>query len=287
MMNEQKIAILVDSCTDVPKDFISKYNMYVVPLKVIYKDKEYTDGVDITASDIYARLPIEIPTTSLPGTDEITHTLDQIKADGYEKVLAVTISSGLSGTFNFISLIAKEYEGLDTFVVDTKNIGIGSGFAAIQAAQCIEQGMSWEELTETISEKVVNTKVFFCVSTLEYLTKGGRIGLVASIAGNLLNLKPIISCNEEGVYYTVAKVRGRHQSLQKTIDLAAEFTNTNKRYNIALVHGNAQEEADNLKELLLAKLPHANIFVEGQISPALGVHTGPGLIGIGIQLITD
>lgn len=286
-MNAQKIALLVDSCTDVPADFISRYNMYVVPLKVIYKDKEYTDGVDITAEDIYARLPIEIPTTSLPGAHEITATLNQIKADGYEKVLAITISSGLSGTFNLIRLIAKEYEGLDIFVVDTKNIGIGSGFAAIEAVKHLDSGMGWEELTQTISNHIVNTKVFFCVSTLEYLTKGGRIGLVSSIAGNLLNLKPIISCNEEGVYYTVAKVRGRHQSLQKTIDLASEFAKTGKHYNIALVHGNAQEEADSLKELLLSKLPNCNICIEGQISPALGVHTGPGLIGIGIQLITD
>lgn len=286
-MNKQKIALLVDSCTDVPKDFISKYNMYVVPLKVIYKDKEYTDGVDITAEDIYAKLSTEIPTTSLPGANEITDTLDQIKADGYEKVLAITISSGLSGTFNLISLIAREYEGLDIFVVDTKNIGIGSGFTAIQAAKYLEQDMIWEELTHAISKNVVNSKVFFCVSTLEYLAKGGRIGLVSSIAGNLLNLKPIISCNENGVYYTVAKVRGRNQSLQKAIDLAAEFASTNKRYNIALVHGNAQAEADNLKKLLMTKLPHCNICVEGQISPALGVHTGPGLIGIGVQLITD
>lgn len=283
-MNLEKIALLVDSCTDVPNHLVEKYGMYVVPLKIIYKDREYTDGVDITPQEVYERLSTEIPKTSLPAGGEIVDILKRIENDGYKKLLIVSISSGLSGTFNLLSLIGKEYEGLDVFVVDTKNIGIGSGFTAIQAAEYIKQGMGWDELTQKVSDNVVHSKVFFCVSTLEYLAKGGRIGLVASLAGNLLNLKPIISCNENGIYHTVAKVRGREQSLQKAIDLAVEFAKTGKRYNVALVHGNAQEDADKLKEKLLSLLPNCNLYTDGQISPALGVHTGPGLIGIGIQL---
>lgn len=284
-MNEQKIAILVDSCTDVPMHLIKQYDMYLVPLKIIYNNQEFTDGVDITAEEIYAQMATETPKTSLPGGDEISKIFDQIKADGYEKVLAVTISSGLSGTFNIIELIGRNYQGLEIFVLDTKNIAIGSGFNAIQAAEYLQQGMNWSDLIATVSGNINDSKVFFCVKTLEYLQKGGRIGLVASLLGNALNLKPIISCNADGIYDTIAKVRGRHQSIKKTMELAVEFAKNSQKYNIALVHGNAKEEADQLKEMLLSQLPGCQIYVEGQISPALGVHTGPGLVGIGVQLL--
>ena len=286
-MNSQKIALLVDSGIDIPKQTREQYNMYSVPLKIIYKDREYSDGVDITAEEVYSRLSEEIPKTSLPSTEEIIEKLDKIKADGYEKVLIVTLSSGLSGTFNLISILAKEYEGLEIAVIDTRNISIGGGFNAIQAAKYIEQGMEFEELKERVQKEIVNSKVFFCINTLEYLQKGGRIGLVMSTLGTVLNLKPIISCNEEGVYYNVAKVRGRKKSLEKMKELALEFAEKGKHYNVALLHGYAKEEAENMKEDLKKALPGMKDFIEGQISPALGVHTGPGLVGIGIQLLDE
>lgn len=284
-MNKEKIALLVDTGSDVPADIVKRYNIYTVPLKIIYKDCEYSDGVDITADEVNSRLSEEIPKTSLPGSGEVLEKLDQIKADGYEKVLVVTLSSGLSGTFNLLSLIAKEYEGLEIAVIDTLNISIGAGFNAIQAARYIEEGMSFETLKETVARDIDKSKVFFCIDTLEYLQKGGRIGLVASVIGTALSLKPIISCNPEGVYYNVAKVRGRKKSLEKVLSLAAEFAATGKTYNVALLHSGAQEEAESLKGALMKALPGVKHFIEGQISPALGVHTGPGLVGIGIQVI--
>lgn len=284
-MNKQKFAILVDSCVDVPKYLIEKYNMYVAPLKIIYKDREYSDGVDITAEQVYEGLTREIPTTSLPPGEKIQALFDEIKADGYEKVLAVSISSGISGTYNAIRVIGDQQEGLEVYAVDTKNIGIGSGFNAIQAAEYIQEGMDWNTLTKTISANIFNSKVFFVVSTLEYLQKGGRIGLVASMLANTLNLKPIISCNEEGVYYTEAKIVGRKRSVKKTVELAIKFLGDHSNYNLGIVHGDAEAEAEEIKKYLLTQLPNAKVFVEGQISPVLGVHTGPGTIGIVVQKI--
>jgi DegV family protein with EDD domain len=284
-MNKEKIAILVDSCVDVPPKLVEKYNMYVIPLKVIYKDRVYSDGVDITAQEVYERLDIEIPTTSLPSGGEINAMFDRIKADGYEKVLAIHISSGLSGTYNSIRLLASQYVGLEIYVLDTKNIGIGSGFNAIQAAEYINEGMDWDTLIKTVSKNVPKCKVFFYVDTLEYLKKGGRIGLVASVLGTALNLKPIISCNEDGIYYTVAKYLGRKRTLNKMMDLALEYAKSCNKYNVAIVHGNAIEQANKIKEALMPLLPKCNIFTDGQISPALGVHTGSGTLGIAIQHI--
>ena len=134
-----------------------------------------------------------------------------------------------------------------------------------------------------VEEAAANTKIFFCVSTLEYLVKGGRIGRVSGMVGTILDLKPVISCDEDGIYYTVAKARGRRKSLKLALEKSVEFAAGAKEYNIGVVHGAAQEEADELVAALKAQLPEYRYAVEGQITPALVVHTGPGLIGIGVQ----
>lgn len=282
---KNKVAILVDSGTDVPQELIEKYQMYVISLKIIYKDRVYTDKVDITPEEIYQRLPQEIPGTSLPDGETITKIFEQIKQDGYEKILAVTISSGLSGTYNIVRLIAQQQEELEAYVLDTKNIGIGAGFSAIQAAKWLEEGMEWSLLIERLNELVKQTKVFFNVATLEYLQKGGRIGLVASILGTALKLNPIISCNDEGIYYTVGKARGRKKSLDRTVSYVKERVGTAKVFNLAVAHGDAKEEATEMMARLKEEFPQAQQIYFGQISPALVVHTGPGLLGVGVQVL--
>lgn len=288
-MNKQKIAVLADSGSDVPKEIIEKYNVKVIPLKIIFKEGEYIDKVTITADEVYTKMKNEIPTTSLPGADDIKKILNEIKAEGYEKVLAVTISSALSGTYNMVRLVAEDYEGLDIFAVDTKNIGIGSGFTAIEAARLADEDVEWETIKEKLLRMVERSKVFFHVPTLEYLQKGGRIGLVTSVVGSLLNLKPIISCNDEGIYYTVAKVRGTKKSIEKMVQLAQEFAEPSKKYNLALVYGGegVVKEAEKIKQELMSRLANFKEIFFDQVSPALGVHTGPGLIGVGVQLLED
>jgi DegV family protein with EDD domain len=284
-MTAEKIAILVDSGSDVPKEYREKYHMYVAPLTIIYKDAEYRDGIDIQPEDVFARFSTEIPSTSLPCLAAIAELFKQIKADGYDKVIVVTISSGLSGTFEAIRSFGPAPEGLEACYVDTKNIGIGSGFSAILAGELIEQGMPFADMCREVEKAVRHTKLFFCVSTLEYLAKGGRIGLVSAVLGTLLDLKPVISCNENGVYYTVAKARGRKKSLCLALEKAVEAAADATEYNITVMHGAAKEEADALLAALKKRLPNYRIAIEGQITPALVVHTGPGLIGVGVQVL--
>ncbi len=285
-MADEKIAILVDSCCDVPKDYRDKYKMYVVPLTIIYKDAEYRDGIDIQPEDVFARFSTEIPSTSLPSPSTVRDVFKRIKADGYEKVVVVTISSGLSGTYELIRGFGPAPEGLETHYIDTKNIGIGSGFSAIRAGELIEKGLPFDDVCRQVEEAALHTTLLFCVSTLEYLMKGGRIGLVSGMLGTMLDLKPVISCNKDGIYYTVAKARGRKKSLALALEKAVEFEAGAKEYNITVMHGAAKEEADELLAALKARLPDYRIAIEGQITPALVVHTGPGLIGIGIQRLS-
>lgn len=282
-MLDEKIAVLVDSCTDVPQEYRDRYNMYVIPLMIIYKDAQYRDGIDIQPEEVFARFAEEIPSTSLPGPATVADTFARIKADGYTKVIAVLISSGLSGTFEMVSGFGATPEGLEVHYVDTKNIGVGSGFSAIRAGALIEQGLSFSDVCREVENASRNTRIFFCVSTLEYLIKGGRIGLVSGMLGSMLDLKPVISCNEDGIYYTVAKARGRKKSLKLALDKAVEFAQGSKEYNIGVMHGAAKAEADELLAVMKERLPEFGIAIEGQITPALVVHTGPGLIGVGIQ----
>ena len=285
-MNKQKIAILTDSCCDVPKQYVEKYDIYVLPLKVIYKNREFLDGVNITPQEVYESMEKEIPSTSLPDGKAIIDMFEKIKADGFKHVLCITLSSGLSGTNNMIHLIAQEIEGLDIKIMDTKNIAIASGFHVIAAAKNIAMGMSFEQVITLANQNIKQSKVFFVVKTLDYLQKGGRIGLVASLVGNALNLKPIISCNEDGIYYNVAKVRGRKHSITKAKELALKSIGEHKKIYLSICHGDALEEALQLKQEILKEIDCEIVeFMEGQISPCLGVHTGPGLIGIGVYIV--
>src|SRR5699024_10365120 len=192
-MNKEKIAILTDSGSDVPQEIIDEYNIKVIPLKIIFTDGEYIDKETITPDEVYVKMKNEIPKTSLPDGEVIKGMLDEIKDEGYEKVLAITISGGLSGTNNMVRVVADQYKDLDVFVIDTKNIGIGSGLNVIEAAKEISKGTEWSLLKEKLQAGIEKAKVFFHVPTLEYLQKGGRIGLVTSVVGSLMNLKPIIT----------------------------------------------------------------------------------------------
>ena len=150
-MNPQKIAIMTDSCTDVPQELVEQYQMYVVPMRVIYHDREYTDKVDITPQQVYDRLEEVVPHTSLPSIDTVCDALSRIEQAGYEHVIAVSISGALSGTGNAMRLAAEQFPNLDCRVIDTLNIGIGAGFQAIYAGRLIEQGLDMEEICRKIA----------------------------------------------------------------------------------------------------------------------------------------
>ena len=219
-MNREKAVILADSGCDVPQNLRERYDIRVLPLKIIYPEDEYLDQVTITAQQVYDRFP-ETPKTSLPDGETVLSALEKARADGYEKALIVCISSGLSGTYSMIRNLCEEYDGMETFVLDTRNISIGSGMLALLAARWLEQGISWPALLDELPKQVPNSKVFFCVDTLEYLRRGGRLGLVAAVMGTALKLKPIISCNEDGVYYIAGKTLGRKQSIDRLLKMAA------------------------------------------------------------------
>jgi len=175
-MIPQKIALLTDSCADLSPRLAEENHIYRVPLRILCADGEYSDGVDIFGGDIYARLRAgELPQTSLPSGEDIEKTLRQIVVDGYDGVVAVMLSSGLSGTYNLVRLIGEECRGmLPVRVYDSLSGSLGMGMTLLQLAEDIRRGMEWEELTERrVPQLLAGSHPFFSVDTLEYLVKGG------------------------------------------------------------------------------------------------------------------
>lgn len=280
-MGERKTAILVDSGCDVPQSFVKRCGIKVVRLRVTYTENSYRDGLDLDPREIYRRFSEEIPKTSTPIMQDFYDVVEEIKAEGYENVIGIFISSQLSSTCQTAKMVLEEQEDLRSFVLDTKNISVGAGLLAMWAAVQLENGMSFEQVTEQLPKKMRQSKVFFYMDTLEYLRKGGRIGAVTSVVGSLLKIKPIISCNEEGIYYTVDKIRGAKAGVSKILDLAANMAGDKPAW-LALMNGGAPQQADALRPSLVQRIKQGNIVAEGQIAGSLAVHTGPGLIGIGV-----
>lgn len=276
-----KTAILIDSGCDVSDELARTYHMKVMRLHIIYPEKDYIDGTDITAETVYQRFPREIPITSTPSPQDVREMLDEIKSEGYTHVLAFCISSGLSGTFNTVGCALEEDTDLTSFVLDTRSISFGAGILAVWAAMQLEEGRTFDELKEILPGKVKDSKVFYYMDTLTYLRKGGRIGLVTSVVGSMLNIKPIISCDDDGVYYTVAKIRGARHGQSRLLEEARTFAGSGPCLT-ALLNGQGQEAANALRPRLISGIPSGHLIMEKSIVPSMAVHTGPGLVGIGV-----
>lgn len=279
-MNSAKTAIMVDSGCDISQEFIEQYDIKVLRLKVLYGDRMYSDGLDIDPLEVYRRFPQEIPTTSTPNMYEVSELVNEIKSEGYEKIIGITISSGLSGTYNAVAM-AFEEEDIETFAFDTKNISIGAGLLAMWAAKKLSEGWTFEAVKHGLNDKISDSKVFFYMDTLDYLRKGGRISPAVAIVGKALNLKPIISCNEKGTYYTVSKIRGQHKGLEKLMDSLKDYIGDKKAY-LAIMNGDGTRYLDVIRARIKEMFPQCEVVVDKQITATMAIHTGPGLIGVGV-----
>ncbi len=274
-----KIALITDSSCNLPAEDIAKYNIHILPLQISTTEKTYQDdGEDLKTNEIYEIIEKEVPKTSMPNLGRAVNLLERLKEEGYTHALAIHISKGLSGTYEMVYSLKKNAEeiGIKLEVIDSNSISMGLGFLVLRAANMIENSDPLQNIIDTIVRLKEKTKVYFVVKTLEYLRKGGRIGKIEGGLGDLLNFKPIISINKEGVYYTVEKVRGRKKSLKAITDLVDKEI-SGKNVSLSVLHGNVIEEAKEIREYFAQKIKNVSVF---DITSALGVHVGPGLIGI-------
>ena len=284
-----RIAVLTDSSCDLPQQYFKKYPIYRLPLIVTCGETSYRDGVEITADEVYRRQPDENFKTSLPLREDANAVLDTIAADGYKKVIVLPLSSALSSTCNHLRLIAAERTDLEVEVIDSRRCAsIGLGMLAVQTAQYAMAGMNFETLKQVVVQMIDDSTVFFCIDTLEYLRRGGRIGRVTAVAGSLLQIKPILTIGTDGVIGTAAKVRGRNAAFARLLDLADGVRANGPEapaFNLVVCDGAWPEEGKRLETALKKRLPGCHQLIHGSIDATLAVHLGPHLLGCGVQFL--
>lgn len=282
-MNDQRIAILTDTGTNVPADFAAAHDVRNVSLVVNYSDGSFRSGVDITTDEVIDRFETEVPTTSLPSPSDIQAALEAARADGYERAVFVTISSGLSATNQTVELVASQMEGFPVTVVDTKSIGVAAGLVVMAATEMVEAGVPFDELGPRLADLSEHTRVYFTVRELKYLRHGGRINEATYRLGSALNIKPVFFCDEQGKYATVKKARGWEKALSAELSFVQEQAKRYEKVICAVCCTKAEDRLEELSGKIRETIPNVADVVTSGISPDLIVHTGASLVGMAVQ----
>ena len=274
------VGVITDSTAYLPQELLEQYDIRVVPLRVHWDGETFRDGVDITPQEFYERLAQSktIPTTSQPSMQDFLTAYEEM-AQRYDAIVAVLISSGISGTVASALAAAQEFDKAPVAVVDSRSTSAAQGWAALEAARLAAQGASFEEVRDKAQWVVERLHTFFVVDTLKYLHKGGRIGGASRYLGTALKIKPILYFNQEGKIDALDKVRTKRRALQRIVDIARERAG-DRPVKVGVIHANAPEVARTLQaEVEQVLNVQETLFVE--LSPVLGTHVGPGTVGMG------
>lgn len=274
-----KIAIITDSTAYIPNDLVEKYPIWVAPLMVIFGDQTFEDGVDIQPEEFYNRLKTESvnPTTSQVTPATFNKLFSELVPQEYE-ILCVLVSDKLSATIDSAVKAREDFPNAKIEIVNSYSITMALGFQALAAARAAEEGADLAECKAVAEQSRDHTGVVFAVETLEFLHRGGRIGGGARFLGTALNLKPILEIRE-GRVEALERVRTRKKSLTRLIELVEERTEGQSPIRLASLHANAPEEAKEILEEA-SKRVGAVEEVFSEVSPVVGTHTGPGVVGL-------
>jgi DegV family protein with EDD domain len=282
----ERIAIVVDSATDLSENLRKGHKIFEIPLQIVIDDASYVAGKNISGEEVFQAMENGSKvSSSLPIGEDIESVFEQIKQEGYTHAIVITVTSAMSGTYNVIKNFTETVEGLTIQVVDTLRISLGAGYVALKAEELVREGKSFDEILKYIEDNKFAANVYFTLKTLEYLRKGGRLGAVASTVANVLRIRPIISVSNEGVYYTVAKSRGYRSAIYQTIDAAYEFVKDLDKYRVVLLHADSKEDFTGILAYAKEKFDKVEEILIERISPALSVHSGREGFGLGVSRI--
>jgi DegV family protein with EDD domain len=277
-----KVKIVTDSTADIPKSLAEELNIMVVPLKVIFSEKEsYEDGVTLNSDEFYEKLSIAeaIPTTSQPTPFQFEEVYRELIKKGESDIISIHISSKLSGTYQAATIAKGTLEDdINLHVINSKQASYGIGLIVVELANLAKQGKTLEECLSRLDELLAETKIFFLVDTLEYLQKNGRIGRASALLGSLLKIKPILSLNEDGEVYPFEKVRGQKKAVNRIIELMKEEYGGGP-IHVGVSHAVNEALANELLERTTRELD-VKSEVLSTIGSVVGTHVGPGAVGL-------
>lgn len=277
------ICIMTDTMCDVPIEFVSKYNIRVMPLTVHFGEESFLDGVDITTEEFFERL---VKTDELPKTSQVT-PLQFNKAFNEElergnTVIAVLGSSQLSGTYSSAILSKQNLGSEKIYIIDSEAVTLGAGMLVIKAARLAEEGKSAEEIVEIIEDSKKKMKQFFIIGNLKYIYKGGRISFSESVIGSILNIKPILTV-KDGKLEMIEKTRGVKKAASIVLEMIKDKGWSLNDKIIGINHTLCPEYADYIEELINNEY-NVKEIIRGQVGSVIGTHAGPGCLAFYFEI---
>jgi DegV family protein with EDD domain len=270
-MNGSKIAIIADTGCDLDEQIVSGCNVKLIPFRIISDDgHEYRDRFDISAPDVVKLLEDHDLKTSLPSIQDITKTFDEVKAEGYDRAIVITISSKLSGTYSAISMIARDRKDLKIAVIDSLTLSMAEGFLVMDACEMVKNELPFEDIVKRIEAERELVKAHFVLDTLKYLKKSGRMPDMALNLSEVLNLKPVFTIKEGRISLESVSLGRRHAIRVLEKKLSVEV----KRCAIAYTGSKDESEA------LAMRLSNCKDIIIYYLGPALSLHGGKGIIGL-------
>jgi DegV family protein with EDD domain len=276
------IGFVTDSTSDVPSAEAEKFGVAVVPAMIMFGGRSYRDGVDISRSELYRRMVTEriLPTTSSPSVGAFEQTFETMLSRGVQKILSLHPASSLSGIFNAASVAAARFPGR-VEVMDSGQVSLGTGFLILQAAEAAARGATMDALRNMVAEARPRVRLVALLESLTHLAHSGRIPAVLAGIGNFLQIKILISLFE-GTVSRVAQVRTHSRGMTTLLEQVRSWGPVDR---LAVAHANARHFADDLLPRLSESVQGFNRALQErlvviEVTPAIGVHIGPGAVGV-------
>lgn len=276
-MTKKPIAWVIDSTAFVSPILADHPDVFVVPLNIHFGQEQYADGIDLSTTELYDRIrnAEEFPKTSQPAAGEFAKLYEKI-SENYEAILAVHVSEKLSGTIGS-SKAGAEIAEVQMECVDSLSLSSGITKLVERGLILQQRGLNLEEIATQLRSEVKNLRNYILIGNLNQLYKGGRMSGVQFFLGTLLQVKPIIYLTELGELKALDKVRSQKKALNYLVDKAVDAYEKDGVRSIDLVQGNIPDQAEELKNLIQAKVPNLEVRV-GEISSVLAVHAGEGTL---------
>ncbi|PKO13643.1 MAG: hypothetical protein CVU39_17590 [Chloroflexi bacterium HGW-Chloroflexi-10] len=276
-----RIALITDSTCDIPTEWITQFDITIIPLTIIWNSEQFLDGVDMQPEEFYVRLDKDNshPTTSQPSPANFLSAFQTAAEKGYKEIMVFTISSAMSGTIESARRAAEE-SPIPVTIVDGKNNSMGLGWQVITAARVREAGGNVAAM-QAAAEYVRNNMVYYIsLDTMDYLTKGGRIGDAVKFMNSIIKIKPLIYVKPDtGTVGASMPSRSRTAAIENLYKQFLKNINPEKPLHITVLHNAAYEEAKALADRVIKELKPKEIFIS-IVSPILGVHTGPRALAL-------
>jgi DegV family protein with EDD domain len=281
------VAVVTDSTASLSPGVAEAEDILVVPLQVVIDGTAYSEGVEVSPSDVAAALRAHRPvSTSRPGPQLFLDTYTRAAEQGADAVVSLHISAALSGTCESAVLAARE-SPVPVEVVDSRSMGMGLGFAVLDAARRARQGAGLAEVVSAVEKRAASTAAYFYVATLEHLRRGGRIGGASALLGSALAIRPLLVL-DEGVIAPLEKVRTSARAMARLEELAVRAAAAaGGPVELAVQHLDAADRAERLAQQLHHRLPGAGKVVVAEVSAVVGAHVGPGLVAVVVSPLQD